>query len=303
VTLSRGGIVEADGADAPRRRGGPSVGCLASLLLVAAVLLLAAPALFRTGRAAYKDARGQRLGEDIAKEAKLIAAAAEAYRCDTGRLPATLDDLTQSRGGTRPYLAAVPANPASSGPDWAYDPATGAVTDPTQTWGGSARAEDAAAASGQLAQGRLPGVRGTVWGSDDAAQYSPGPPSGGRHWLYAYVFRAADASAGADLRLLGSAVPHDAEVLGVLLPPARPGGVQPRGLRPYDVATSFAILDATADAREFASAAAIDRTPVLLVCDGSLTVRGRVAGALHKEDIDRVMAGVEAYGRAVRLGR
>lgn len=299
--MAHGGIVEA--GDAPRRRGGPSVGCWATLLVVVGALLLAAPALLRAGRGAYEDARGQRIGEDVAKEAKLIAASAEAFRCDTGRLPATLDELVTPPGGAVPYLAAIPANPASSGADWAYDPTTGSVTDPSRTWEGSARAGDTAAASGQLGQGRLPAVRGPVWGGDGGGEYSPAPPAKGRRWLYVYAFRAADASAAPDLRLLGSSVPRDAEVLGVLLPPANPGGVQRRGLGPYDVTTSFAILDASAGADEFLAAASIDRTPVLLVCDSRLAVRGRFAGELHKEDIDKLMAEIEAYDRALRLGR
>ncbi len=301
---------ETRGIGAAPTRGGLGLGCWVAIVLVAALLALVIPALARAGRSAYREAAAQRAAEDVERDARRIAAAVEAYRADTGRLPASLEELTaeaaQGQAGGA-CLETVPPNPASGRPEWTYDPARGTVTDPTGTWTGAALASDASVGAAPIDQGLLPPVRGGAWGGDGTEEYSPVPPRAGRKWVFVYAFRTRDESVRSDLRVLANA-PPEAEVVGVLLPPEKEGQVE-RPFGPADAMAAmqagrpFGIIDARRDASAFLAAAGIEGTPVLFVCDERLRRRARLAGALHAEDLTKLLEQIEAHRRALHLGR
>jgi hypothetical protein len=293
------------GNSAPRdgraRDKGLSPGCWLGIGLAAALVALLLVGLARGRSAAVVEALAQVHAEDTEREAKRIAAAVEAYRCDTGRLPETLDELTKAKDGGEPYLTEMPVNPSDSEAGWSYDPVSGSITDPSGSWGGSALPHAASAVGGTLDQGKLPPVHGRLWGTDDLHDFTPSPPREGRKWLAVYLFRKNDSSVRADVAMLVRTLPSDVEAVGILLPPAAADSAQ-RALEPEDLDRTLPVLDARGGATEIVRSARIDQTPLLLLCDRDLRVRARSGGALAEDTITKLLAEIDEFDRALRLG-
>jgi hypothetical protein len=280
---------------------GLSPGCWLGIGLVVALVALLFVGLMRGKSLAVTEAMTRVHAEDTERQAKRIAAAVEAYRCDTGHLPGSLDDLTRASGGAQPYLPELPANPGSETAGWTYDPASGVVTDPSGSWGGTATPHAASAVGHTLDQGKLPPVHGRLWGSDDLHDYAPATPRGERRWLAVYLFRKNDSSVRADVATLVRTLPSDVEAVGILLPPTTADSAE-RTLERDDVDRALPVLDARAGASEFTASARVDQTPLLLLCDRDLRVRGRAAGEIREDTVPMLIADVDQHERALNLG-
>lgn len=280
-----------------RSSGGCWVG-IAGLLCAAALLGVL---LVRAGHVAVREAQSMVRGEDVEREAKRIAAALEAWRCDHGGFPASLQELTRAEEGWEPVLTAIPPIPGSEETPWGYDPTTGAITDPSGAWGGAAEPRAASGSAGDLEQGPLPPVRGPLWGTESRDPYTVPRPRGKHRWMFVYVFRTSDESLPSDLAALRSGLPGDAEAVGLLVA-AKPGEAD----LPRDAAglTSLVpVLDLRAGSTALSEGLAIRQTPVLLLCDRDLRLRARMGGAVEEASPGKLISAAEDHDRAIRLGR